>query len=105
MKRDHIILLSLLLTMMLLSAGNVGAQVPANLARLFDGPYHDNRNATETIITGEPLRRHHLSLFRSLSVTEDADLAAPIECGESRRPLSPLEGNRHQRGPTPVGDL
>lgn len=69
----------LIVTAMILAAGKASAQLPKGLAGLFDGPYLENKNATETIITGNPLKPYSLSLFHSLAVSDNANLALPIE--------------------------
>lgn len=68
-----------LVTALLMTAVTMAAQVPDALSRLFDGRYRDNPSATETVITGEPLKPYSLSLFHSLQIQGDASQAVAIE--------------------------
>lgn len=72
-------LIALLLITMASALATARAQTPEALAALFDGPYRDNKNATETIITGPPLSPYSLTTFHSLQVRGDPELAQPIE--------------------------
>lgn len=58
---------------------SAAASAPEALASLFDGPYHENKNATETVITGAPLKPYSLSTFHSLAVKKDPALVLPLE--------------------------
>jgi len=71
-------LLTLILAAAMATLATV-AQVPAQLSTLFDGRYHDNPAATETVISGEPLKPYYLDVFHSLAVKGDPSLAAKIE--------------------------
>ncbi len=55
------------------------ANTPAALEALFNGPYHNHKNATETVITGAPLKPYSLSTFHSLAVRKDPALATALE--------------------------
>ena len=69
----------ILLIAILKKSLNAAATTPASLAQLFDGTYQKKNHATETIITGAPLKPYSLSTFHSLAVTEDPLLALPLE--------------------------
>ncbi|MCM1029285.1 MAG: DUF6108 family protein [Pseudoflavonifractor sp.] len=96
----------LLITLIALavSALTSTSQVPAALEKLFDGPYTDNPSATETIITGDPLKPFSLNLFHSLSVKDNATLADEIEKAvrsDGKRSLwkeTVMNGGRLQNG-------
>lgn len=55
------------------------AQVPGAIGRLFDGPFHNSPAATETVITGAPLKPYSLSLFHSLTITGNSPAAKEME--------------------------
>ena len=55
---------------------NVSAQSGLNIARLFDGRYHKNKDATEVLMKGRQLNAYKLSLFRSLTLGPQSGNAA-----------------------------
>lgn len=63
MKAKNLLILAIAIMAVALSAN---AQTPTALAKLFDGPYQNNKAATELIITGSPLKPYSLSSFHSL---------------------------------------
>lgn len=69
----------LIVTMLIAMTTGAEAKVPEALERLFGGPYRDNPAATETIITGEPLKTYNLSMFHSLQLKGDSSLADTVE--------------------------
>ncbi len=71
-------LLALTIIILSMSAG-ASAQVPAAIGRLFNGPYRSSPAATETIITGEPLKPYDLTLFHSLMITDDSQASSALE--------------------------
>lgn len=76
MKAKNLLILAIAIMAVALSAN---AQTPTALAKLFDGPYQNNKAATELIITGSPLKPYSLSSFHSLGVKDDPALALPLE--------------------------
>lgn len=54
------------------------AQDRLNIGALFDGRYHDEPRASETLIEGDKLNKYSLSLYRSLTLTDMPEAAADI---------------------------
>ena len=46
------------------------AQTGLNIEELFNGQFRDDKNTTETIITGEPLYDYNLGYYHSLTFSE-----------------------------------
>ncbi|MBJ2166998.1 MAG: hypothetical protein JFR24_03890 [Muribaculaceae bacterium] len=59
----------ILLTLILASAFPSLAQKGLAVEHLFHGMFHDYPNATETLINGGDIKRHKLSLYRSLTLS------------------------------------
>ncbi|MCM1503783.1 MAG: DUF6108 family protein [Muribaculum sp.] len=55
------------------------AQSELNISKLFDGQFRDDKNAVETIITGDPLYEYYLDYYHSLSFSKEPDKVALIE--------------------------
>ena len=76
MKPAHILFLMLLLAAAIPAAAQEGLAVGA----LFDGRYRDIPDARETIISGGQLKKHKLSTYRSITLTDaDNESADAIE--------------------------
>ncbi len=70
----------LMLILIALSAwSSATAQNGLNIARLFDGQFRDDKNAVETIITGDPLYVYDLSYYHSLSLSSDSTKVSLLE--------------------------
>lgn len=72
MKPAHILFLMLLLAAAIPAAAQKGLAVGA----LFDGRYRDIPDARETIISGGQLKKHKLSTYRSITLTDAANESA-----------------------------
>lgn len=70
---------TIILIIGLIMSLNVSAQSGLNIARLFDGRYHKNKDATEVLMKGRQLNAYKLSLFRSLTLGPQSGNAATIE--------------------------
>ncbi len=55
------------------------AQSDLNISTLFDGQFRDDKNAVETIITGDPLLEYDLNYYHSLSISKEPDKVDIIE--------------------------
>ena len=55
------------------------AQEGLNISKLFDGQFRDDKNAVETIITGDPLYEYDLSYYHSLSLSNDSTKVSLLE--------------------------
>lgn len=67
--------LILIMISLVVSMGAAG-QTGLNVAKLFDGRYRNNPNASETIMSGEPLKQYKFELFHSVelkNMPEEAD--------------------------------
>lgn len=55
------------------------AQEGLNISKLFDGQFRDDKNAVETIITGDPLYDYNLGYYHSLSLSNDSTKVSLLE--------------------------
>lgn len=55
------------------------AQKGMNVESLFDGRFKQDRRAVEVLIKGKDLKKYHLTLFRSLTLTDAPELSEEIE--------------------------
>ena len=55
------------------------AQKGMNVESLFDGRFKQDRRAIEVLIKGKDLKKYHLTLFRSLTLTDAPELSEEIE--------------------------
>lgn len=55
------------------------AQDGLHIASLFNGQYHDHKDATEVLMKGRKLAPYHLTLFRSLTLNTATARTLPIE--------------------------
>lgn len=81
----------LILTLMLLAALTAMARRPQCDEQVFDGRFHDVAAAAETIVTGNALKPHNLTLYKGLTITDapqygptlerfvEADLASAVD--------------------------
>ncbi|MBD5228766.1 MAG: hypothetical protein HDS69_01800 [Bacteroidales bacterium] len=67
-----------LLMLWAIGASTALAQDRLNIGELFDGRYHDDPRASETLIEGEKLSNYQLTLYRSLTLTDMPAEAAEI---------------------------
>lgn len=67
-----------LLMLWAIGTSTVLAQDRLNIGALFDGRYHDEPRASETLIKGDKLSNYSLSLYRSLTLTDMPEAAAEI---------------------------
>ncbi len=66
----------ILMIISLVVSMEVAGQSGLNIAKLFDGRYCDNPNASETIISGENLKPYNIERFHSIkleNMSEEAD--------------------------------
>ena len=71
--------IKLLILMILAAAVSAPAQKGLEIAGIFDGRYHDNPNAVETVIThNKMLNEYRLKVYHGLTVTGDSDAAEAI---------------------------
>lgn len=75
MKKQILIILSLLMLLPLCAAAQDGLRIN----RLFNGKYRSLKNATEIIVTGEQAQRMHLNVYHSLSLTLEQGMQNEIE--------------------------
>lgn len=68
-----------LLMLWVIGASSSIAQDQLNIAKIFDGRYHDESRASETQISGDKLSPYSLTLYRSLTLTDMPEEAAKIE--------------------------
>lgn len=68
-----------LICLTLLGSIPASAQSGLNIAGLLDGQFRDDKNAVETIITGEALSDYDLSTYHSLSLTDSPKKVDLIE--------------------------
>ena len=55
------------------------AQKGMHVEALFDGRFKQDKRAVEVLIKGKELKKYHLTLFRSLTVTDAPTLSKEIE--------------------------
>lgn len=68
-----------LLMLWAIGASATLAQEKLNIGALFDGRYHGDARASETMIEGDKLSKYSLTLYRSLTLTDMPEAAATIE--------------------------
>lgn len=57
----------------------ISAQKGMHVETLFDGRFKHDKRAVEVLIKGKELKKYHLTLFRSLTVTDAPALSDEIE--------------------------
>lgn len=72
MPHRHVIILTL--AAIILASASALAQAPAALGKLFDSSFRDNPAATETVITGSPLKPYSLNIFHSLETSSPTQI-------------------------------
>lgn len=68
-----------MLWMCLLAVLPVFAQKGMHVEDLFGGRFKHDRQAVEVLIKGRELKKYHLTLFRSLTITDEPEVSEEIE--------------------------
>lgn len=68
-----------MLWMCLLAVLPVFAQKGMHVEDLFGGRFKHDRRAVEVLIKGRELKKYHLTLFRSLTITDEPEVSEEIE--------------------------
>lgn len=69
----------IILGIIMLAVLPLWAQKGMHVEALFDGRFKQDKRAVEVLIKGKELKKYHLTLFRSLTVTDSPTLFKEIE--------------------------
>ena len=69
----------IILGITMLAVLSISAQKGMHVEALFDGRFKQDKRAVEVLIKGKELKKYHLTLFRSLTVTDALALSKEIE--------------------------